>query len=131
MARKCQARTRSGNRCGGFAIDDSNYCFSHEPKMAHTRAAARKRGGYNRRKSPINSTFPELDPEKISGLVSLVKQVLRETWALENSLNRSRTIGYLAQVQRSLIESSELHERLSAVETVLSQRDSENENEKT
>lgn len=79
----------------------------------------------------MDSPFPEVDLEAPSGLVALMTQVFRDTWVLENSVHRARTLGYLAHIQRSLIETGELERRLNAIEAALRIREDNNEKNKS
>ncbi len=42
---KCLGITRSGARCKGIAIDDSDYCYAHDPHRAEERRRNASRGG--------------------------------------------------------------------------------------
>jgi len=103
---QCQEILASGQQCGGFAIEDSEFCFTHDPDMAAERAEARSRGGRARQ--------VVLDPEVRRARVQELKDgglkqglatllgVLADAEALENSVARARTIGYLLSVMTRL-----------------------------
>jgi hypothetical protein len=44
---------------------------------------------------------------------------MRETWTLEAGVQRARTLGYLAQVQKGILEIGELETRLAALENLI------------
>lgn len=50
---------------------------------------------------------------------------MRDTWGLENSVARSRTLGYLAQIQKGVLAVGELEQRVAALEAILKQRNNE------
>jgi hypothetical protein len=52
----------------------------------------------------------------------LIEIAVVDTLALENSLGRSRTLGYLAQVATTLLEKGELERRIATLESALGPR---------
>ena len=52
----------------------------------------------------------------IEGIRRLVEIAILDTLGMENSLNRSRTLGYLAQVALHTYEVGEMEERLAVLE---------------
>lgn len=125
---RCQAITKKGISCGAYAVTGSAYCFTHEPSRARERAEAHKRGGRNRPRPTNETPFPETaDVKTATGLLLLMEQLLKDTWTLESSLTRSRTLGYLAQVQKGVLEVGELEQRVQAIEKALTARGDKNE----
>jgi Family of unknown function (DUF5763) len=118
----CKAKTTNGEPCAAKP-NASGYCFAHDPELARKRTQARKLGGRNRRRVLNDTPFPDCDVKTAQGLTAFVESVMRETWKLEASVARSRTLGYLAQVQKGIIEVGELEERVAAIETVLKNRE--------
>jgi len=51
--RQCVFIKEDGERCKGWAITDSDYCFTHDPASAERRKAARIAGGKASRAEPI------------------------------------------------------------------------------
>ena len=111
----CQATTKNGTQCAGYAVNGSAYCFTHDPSRAAERAAAHKRGGQNRPRPTNDTPFPSADVKTSAGILQLMESVFKETWTLETSIARSRTLGYLAQVQRGVLETG-LEERVKRLE---------------
>ncbi len=116
MKQTCKARTRSGTRCRAAATP-SGYCFTHDVTREAERDAARKLGGRNRRRVLNDTPFPDCDAKTAQGLTAFLDALLRETWQLERGIARSRTLAYIAQVQKGIIESSDLESRIAALES--------------
>ncbi|MCH6588005.1 MAG: hypothetical protein IH805_06795 [Proteobacteria bacterium] len=55
----------------------------------------------------------------VSEIRRLVEVAVTDTFALENSVNRNRTLAYLAQTALKLLEAGELAERLDALEAAV------------
>lgn len=116
--KSCQAKNKRGKPCGGFAITGSKYCFAHDPSQARKRAKARKQGGINRKTPKRTLNYPG-EISKTKDVVPWVNAALEDTWAQENSSQRSRTIGYLLGVAMKALEVGELEERLDEIEYAL------------
>jgi hypothetical protein len=104
---RCRATTSKGKQCSGFVIADSEYCFTHSPEHAEERAQARQRGGKNRAAPPNNSPFPDADINTARGLATFVTQLIQDTWTLQPSISRARTLALLVNVQKDIIVRSE------------------------
>ena len=113
---QCRAKTRAGAVCSANA-GESGYCWAHDPALARRRAEARHTGGKHRRRGENDAPFPPGDVKTAAGLLGLVECVMRETWTLENSNARNRTLGTLAGIQKSIIEVGSIEERLTALES--------------
>jgi hypothetical protein len=112
----CKAKTSKGKPCGANARRGKKYCFMHDPASGRARALARKRGGKHRRKGEQRSAFPDVDVKTVAGLEFLVEHVIKNAWSLETSVARSRTLGYLAGIQKSILEVGELESRVRQLE---------------
>lgn len=117
----CKARTKTGEPCSANA-GASGLCWAHDPALGAKRAEAHKHGGRQIRKG-MATPFPnDADVKTAVGLRRYMEQVIKETWQLEPGISRSRTLGYLAQVQKGVLETGELEERVKAIETALTAR---------
>jgi hypothetical protein len=119
--KKCKAKRANGTPCTANA-GVSGFCFAHDPALGRKRASARKLGGHNRRRSANDSPFPACDVQSAIGLAAFCEAVMRETWTLERGVARSRTLGYLAQVQKGILEIGEIETRLAALEAAFGVR---------
>lgn len=127
MAR-CKARTRTGQACRGYAISGSLYCFTHSPDLAAERTAARRRGGARRESFTNEAPMPGgADPRTGAGLIAVMGAAIERAWQMVDSTTRLKLLGYLCQVQRSLIETGDLEARLEVLEAELAARRSRRE----
>ncbi|MDE3089633.1 MAG: hypothetical protein KGJ80_09680 [Chloroflexota bacterium] len=109
---------KNGSYCAAKA-GASGFCFAHDPTRGRERAQARRLGGRNRRRVLNDTPFPECDAKTAQGLTVFLDALLRETWTLERGIARSRTLAYIAQVQKGIVESSEIETRLTALEAAV------------
>jgi hypothetical protein len=103
---KCQAITQAGTPCQAYATAGSAYCFQHDPAQAAQRDAARSKGGHarhGRHIGPVGQAEP-VTLDTPAHVTILLQRTINDTLQLENSLQRSRTIGYLADLLLKAIE---------------------------
>lgn len=124
-ARQSHATTRTGAPCQVAALVDSDYCFTHDPAAADARRAARSKGGAARHGRTIGTTDAPaalVRVETTADIVQLLGRAINDTLSLENSLNRARTIGYLALAACKALELDQLADRVAALESILKAR---------
>ena len=122
-SRGCQARAESGEPCRQAPLRDSDFCFWHSPDHADEVAEARRLGGLRRRREKAVSGAYDFDGLADVGQVRRLLEVAAlDTLSLENSVARSRTLAYLAQVALKALEVGELAERIDALERLVSPR---------
>ncbi len=102
---------------------DSDFCFWHSPDHTQEAQEARRLGGLRRRREKVTSGAYDFEG---LGTVEQVRRLLEiaavDALNLENSIARSRTLAYLAQVGVRLLEVGELEERVRDIEAVLHPR---------
>lgn len=118
------ATTRAGRPCASPPLRGSDYCFAHDPAMAAERKAARSKGGRARHGRQLGAAGGgrPVEVRTLGEVVALLERAINDALGLENSLQRARTVGYLAGVMIKALEAGELEERLAEVERVLKER---------
>ena len=117
--KKCSARNQAGKPCRANAISGSSLCVFHDPEHRETCTDARRQGGINRRTHGLVDGFPDADLRSIDGLLDFMECVIRETWALGNSVQRNRTLATLVQVQKGLAGLDQTDARIKAIEEIV------------
>jgi hypothetical protein len=123
-AKECQATTRQGAPCRAYAVTGSDYCFHHDPARAAERRQARSKGGrarHGRRVGPVGQAEP-VKLDDLTDIAALLRRTINDTLRLENSIQRARTIGYLAGHLVKALEMSTLEARITALEQALELR---------
>jgi len=104
-------------------MQDDERCFWHSPQHAQEAAEARRLGGLRRRKEKVTSGAYDFEGlNDVAQVRRLLEIAALDALALENSVARSRTLAYLAQVAVKLLEVGELEQRVRAIESVLHPR---------
>lgn len=122
-ARACNARKDDGSPCGSPPLRDGEFCLWHDPEHADEVAEARRLGGLRRRKERITEgAYHFQGLESVSQIRRLLEVAAVDSLALENSIARSRTLAYLAQVALKALEAGDLEERVDALEQAMRPR---------
>ena len=124
-APKCQATTKNGTPCQAYALAGSDYCFHHDPNQAAQRREARSKGGrarHGRHIGPVGQAEPVV-LATMADVATLLERAINETLQLENSIQRARTIGYLAGHFLKALDMAALEQRVIALEHALESRE--------
>jgi hypothetical protein len=120
LRRACAAVKSNGVRCRANPLRERDYCLMHDPEHAAEVAEARKLGGLRkRREAALIGAYDLQGLDRLAMLERVLEIALLDTLGLDNSLNRSRTLGYLVGIGTRLRHEGETEERLSALETAV------------
>ena len=123
VVRTCKTLKEDGSRCQAAPLLDGDFCLMHSPEHAEEVQEARRLGGLRRRKEKITSDAYDFEGLSDVGQVRRLLEIAAlDALGLENSIARSRTLAYLAQVSVKLLEVGELEDRVRALESVLHPR---------
>jgi len=123
MQERCRATKRDGQPCGSWAGSDG-FCFVHSPERAGDVAAARRKGGAARHGRVIGAIVPSeaVKLATMADVLDLLGRCVNDALALENSLNRTRTLTAICGTWAKCYEVSEIERRLAALEGRLNER---------
>jgi hypothetical protein len=123
LPRSCTYIKETGGRCMATPLHDKDLCFWHDPETQEQAAEARRLGGLRRRREgAIVGAYEVGELDTVEDLRRLLQIAVIDTLGLENSISRSRTLGYLAQVGAMLLERGEQEQRLQELEALLRPR---------
>jgi hypothetical protein len=113
----CTALRNDGRPCRATPLIDEPFCFWHAPQTAEEAAEARRLGGLHRRKKKsVAAIYGFAGLRTISDSQTLLETAAIETLAIENSINRNRTLATFVSTAAKLIELGELADRVAALE---------------
>ncbi len=120
----CTATTKSGKPCGAPALAGGDYCFMHDPARAHERAAARRRGGHNRRtRKAVEVDVSASRLRCVEDVQEALERALADTWVQENSGSRTNAVVRVCLAALRALEAGELEERVAALEARFAERE--------
>ena len=121
--RTCSHRLPTGELCRATPMRESELCFWHDPEQAEPAAEARRLGGQRRRREKLVSGAYDFEGlGSVEQVQRLVEVAVVDTFQLENSVSRNRTLAYLAQTALKLLEVGEHEARIEALEAALGPR---------
>jgi hypothetical protein len=121
--RTCRFIKEDQTRCQAAPLVDGEFCFWHSPEHAADVAEAGRIGGLRRRRDKtvaVAYDFEGLD--NVHQIRRLIEIAALDTLGLENSVARSRTLAYLAQVALKALEVSDFADRVAALEAAIGPR---------
>lgn len=123
---KCTATNQNGEPCAAFAINESRFCFFHDPASASRRAESHRRGGMTKA-TPHAADSGDV-PGKIRDLNSvlmLLDYATAESLALPNGVARNRLLAALSSSYVEVLQVGELEARLATLETLVAKNQAE------
>jgi hypothetical protein len=101
-------------------MKDGMYCIMHSPEHAKEVQEARRLGGLRRKREVTLAGAYEFDGlGTVEGIRRLLEVAVLDTLGMENSLSRSRTIAYMAQIALKALEASDLEQRIAVLEQAI------------
>jgi hypothetical protein len=117
IRRECAFRSQTGQPCRAAPLKDGQFCRMHSPEHAEEVREARRLGGLRRKREVTVSGAYDFDGlETVAGIRRLLEVAVLDTLGQENSLSRSRTLAYLAQVALRTFEVGEMEQRVAILE---------------
>jgi hypothetical protein len=117
MHRQCAFRSATGKPCRAAPLRDGEFCLMHSPERVKEVQEARRLGGLRRRRESTISRAYQFDSlNSVEGIRRIVEVAVLDTLSTENSIARSRTLAYLAQVALRTLEIGDLETRITALE---------------
>ena len=110
--KRCKSRTRNGESCRGFAMEDG-HCFSHSPALEKKRLEARAKGGKN---SARAAWLRGLVPPRLVGVYDRLETALVEVHAGDLESKQATAMAALARAMVAVLTSGELEERVRDIE---------------
>lgn len=118
--RACKVPKGDGTPCQAPPLKGVDHCRLHAPDESGEVAEARRLGGLRRRRErALSGAYDFEGLDSLPKIRRLLEIAVLDTLALENSVARSRTLAYLAQISLKALEIAEFEERLRAVEDVV------------
>ncbi|MDO8615285.1 MAG: hypothetical protein Q7T33_06060 [Dehalococcoidia bacterium] len=121
--RACSTANEDGDRCQAPPLHDGDFCLMHSPEHAEEVAEARRLGGLRRRREKTVAVAYDLEGlGTVDQIRRLIEIAALDALGLENSVARSRTLAYLAQVALKALEISDFADRVAALEAAIGPR---------
>ena len=128
LNRGCTYEMSDGLACRAPALRGKSVCYWHDPDKAEEAAESRRIGGLHRRKAKSVATIYDFAGlRSIEGAQRLLETAAIETLALENSIQRNRTLISAATGAGKLIDVGDHEERIRSLEEIAQARRAEDD----
>ena len=114
---QCAHIRTTGERCRGYAVTSSRFCFAHDPAQALKRDDARRRGGGAGKIGPLSES--SLIVRSMGDVLELIETTINDVRAGRVDVRVANAVGYLANVSVKVIQQADIEARLEALESVL------------
>ena len=123
VTRTCSHRRENGDSCQAAPLREGRFCLWHDPEHADEVAEARKIGGSRRKRERTVAVAYDFEGlTSADSIRRLLEIAVVDTLSLDNSVNRNRTLAYLAQGAIKLLDHAEHEDRIQALEAALGPR---------
>lgn len=116
---RCEFIKPNGEQCRADAMNNSRFCFSHNPETKEAKKEAVKRGGLAK-KNRLNLLPVKI--KTIKDVISLLEDTVNRLRGGEVEPRLANAVGYLAGHMIKGLEKSDLEERLEKLEKAVLNR---------
>lgn len=116
---KCQYLKPDRTKCRANHINNSSFCFRHDPNKQEERMLASRKGGQNRAlKGDWGERIVLTSPKDATYLMG---EVINKVWTGEAPTQLGSSMGFMIRVWLDCYEASEIKNKLSKIEEKLIQ----------
>jgi hypothetical protein len=109
----CRGRRSDGERCGSTIVNESGWCFAHDPEATEDRRAARRRGG---QASAKVVRIKRLAPPALIDVYERLEEALTQVHEGTLPPRRATAMASVARAMASVLQMGELEARIRAIE---------------
>lgn len=113
---KCVQIKKAGSRCNARRMENSEFCFFHDPARAKERTLAQRAGGSRNRAVALPSNIPDAPLADTRDVARLVADTINQVRRGEIDPKVANAVGYLAGILVKTLECSDLEARLEVLE---------------
>ena len=116
---KCKFLKDDEALCSANAMNDSDYCYLHNPEVSKEEKYNAQAKGGKGNKIKIMEPLEPVAVEKVEDVVKLLADTINRVRAGELDIKVANCIGYLSGHLTKAMEISELEQRIQAVERAI------------
>jgi len=122
--KKCKYILEDGQKCGGWALKDKDYCFSHDPDSREKKLLAVRKGGLAK-EIEILTPLEAVPVSTSKDVVVLLTKTINEVREGRLDPRIGSAIGYLAGQLIRALEVAEVESKVEQVRAVLMAREAD------
>jgi hypothetical protein len=114
MNKNCACVKKDGSNCQAYQIQDSQYCFRHDPINKEKSLQASRKGGENRR---LQETFGKpVILNSAEDVKTFLGLVINSVWTGNAPVTLGTSMGFLTRCWLDAYEKSEIEKKLNNLE---------------
>jgi len=121
---QCQKKKENNKPCQATPMNNSLFCFFHDPATTVERKAAQRAGGIER--SKICTVLPldieDMPLKTVRDVVSLLATTINQVRKGQIDARISNAVGYLSGILLKGLEQSDTEKRLASMEAIVQSR---------
>jgi hypothetical protein len=116
---QCTSKKENGEPCKAHAMKGSEFCFLHNPKVPEEEKREMQSKGGSVGKITVETPLPPLPIATPRDVMNLLADTINRTRSNEVPPQIANTVGYLSGVFLKAFETSELKDKIDALERIL------------
>lgn len=109
---------KNKKRCGAYAMNDSDFCFSHNPEAKELKQLAVIKGGKVSKRS-LGVLLPAVSIEEKKDVIPFLVSVINELRTGKIDNRKANALAYVGGVLIKAYELAEMEDRLEKIEKVV------------
>jgi len=119
---QCKHTKENGEQCNGNAMNESDYCYTHNPDISEEeKKEAKARGGSNRAVL-IKEPLAEMPIKKMPDVALLIVDTINRVRAGKMDIRVANCLGFLSDKLIKALEVSDLEERFEKLEQLVNEK---------
>ena len=114
----CHGTTKTGSPCDAAPLNNSDFCFFHDPARSEERLAASRRGGLRADKAVLSPDVPDVVLKTAGDVLALIATTASQVRRGEIDTKIANCLAALCIIALRAIENSDLERRLNELESV-------------
>lgn len=115
--KNCKHINKDGESCNAYAINNSDYCFWHDPNKAIERNNAQLKGGLQGRRAVLEESNIKI--ENISDVLKLLEKTINQVRSGEIDSKIASVVGFLSNIMLRALEQGLIEKRVAAMENII------------
>ena len=117
---KCSFFNPNGSKCQANALKREKLCFTHSPKTKSALHEAAVKGGSMPKKNTLD--LPPVTIKNSQDLIAVLQDTINLVRDGTMQVNEANSVGYLCNIILKTLQTTELEQRLEAVENLIKER---------
>lgn len=122
MSKKCKFVKKNNEQCSAYAMQNSDYCFLHNPDISDDLKKQIQSKGGQGNKAQIAKPLPAVKIGKGKHVIDLLEDTINRVRGGELDIKIANCLGQLANVLLRAIEITNLENKVETVERIILER---------